>query len=253
MGELSDQDKKIEMTTTPIYDDDHPKRNSSEHHHLYFPPPSNHLQGDPYPSLTIVKYRECLKNHAASMGSHVVDGCGEFMPSGEEDATESLRCAACGCHRNFHRKETEGKPEVQHISDYYSYYSNKSNDQRHRIASPLVPSSLHQQHNRLIPPMMVAFGGVPVESSGEDLHVLRPNSGGQLAVQASLSKTKRFRTKFTQEQKRRMMEYAEKLGWKIQKNDEQEVRQFCSQVGVNRQVFKVWMHNNKQRTKQQQV
>ncbi|XP_028760387.1 zinc-finger homeodomain protein 5-like isoform X2 [Neltuma alba] len=223
MGELSDQDKKIEMTTTPIYDDDHPKRNSSEHHHLYFPPPSNHLQGDPYPSLTIVKYRECLKNHAASMGSHVVDGCGEFMPSGEEDATESLRCAACGCHRNFHRKETE------------------------------VPSSLHQQHNRLIPPMMVAFGGVPVESSGEDLHVLRPNSGGQLAVQASLSKTKRFRTKFTQEQKRRMMEYAEKLGWKIQKNDEQEVRQFCSQVGVNRQVFKVWMHNNKQRTKQQQV
>ncbi|XP_054810335.1 zinc-finger homeodomain protein 6-like isoform X2 [Prosopis cineraria] len=210
------------MTTTQNYDDDdHPPRDSTEHHHLFFPPPSNHLQSDSYPSSTIVKYGECLKNHAASMGSYVVDGCGEFMPNGEKDNTESLRCAACGCHRNFHRKETQ------------------------------VPS-LHQQHNRLVPPMMMAFGGVPAESSGEDLQVFQSNSGGQPPVQASLSKTKRFRTKFTQEQKKRMMEYAEKLGWKIQKNDEQEVRQFCSQVGVNRQVFKVWMHNNKQR-KQQQV
>ncbi|XP_054810333.1 zinc-finger homeodomain protein 5-like isoform X1 [Prosopis cineraria] len=240
------------MTTTQNYDDDdHPPRDSTEHHHLFFPPPSNHLQSDSYPSSTIVKYGECLKNHAASMGSYVVDGCGEFMPNGEKDNTESLRCAACGCHRNFHRKETQGKAELQHISDYYTYYSNKSNDQRHRTASPLVPS-LHQQHNRLVPPMMMAFGGVPAESSGEDLQVFQSNSGGQPPVQASLSKTKRFRTKFTQEQKKRMMEYAEKLGWKIQKNDEQEVRQFCSQVGVNRQVFKVWMHNNKQR-KQQQV
>ncbi|KAI9113496.1 hypothetical protein K1719_015423 [Acacia pycnantha] len=200
-------------------DDDHPKRDSSspeQHHHLYLPPPSNQLQSDPYASLTIVKYRECMKNHAASMGSHVVDGCGEFMPNGEEDTPESLRCAACGCHRNFHRKETQ-----------------------------VVPSSLHHQHNRLInPPMMVAFGGgVPVDSSTE---------GRQQP--ASMSKRrKRFRTKFTQEQKMRMMEYAEKIGWKIQKNEEQQVRHFCSQVGVKMQVFKIWMHNNKQRTKLHQV
>ncbi|KAK4259991.1 hypothetical protein QN277_003168 [Acacia crassicarpa] len=236
-------------------DDDHPKRDSSsseQNHHLHLPPPSNQIQSDPYASLTIVKYRECMKNHAASMGSHIVDGCGEFMPNGEEDTPESLRCAACGCHRNFHRKETQGKPEQQHIiPDYYYtyYYSNKSNNQQpHRIAPPpiIVPSSLHHQHNKLInQPMMVAFGGgVPVDSSGE---------GRQQPASMSKTTKKRFRTKFTQEQKRRMMEYAEKIGWKIQKNEEQQVRQFCSQVEVEMQVFKIWMHNNKQRTKLHQV
>ncbi|RYQ80180.1 hypothetical protein Ahy_Scaffold1g106758 isoform D [Arachis hypogaea] len=121
------------------------------------------------------------------MGSHVVDGCGEFMPSGEEGTPESLRCAACECHRNFHRREVEGSAPQQH----HNYYPNNNNN-------------------------------------------------------------KRFRTKFTQQQKDRMMEFAEKLGWKIQKHDEQEVQQFCSQVGVKRQVFKVWMHNNKQAIKKQQ-
>uniref|UniRef100_A0A8R7Q345 ZF-HD dimerization-type domain-containing protein n=3 Tax=Triticum urartu TaxID=4572 RepID=A0A8R7Q345_TRIUA len=54
-----------------------------------------------------VKYRECLKNHAAAIGGNATDGCGEFMPSGEEGSLEALKCSACGCHRNFHRKELD--------------------------------------------------------------------------------------------------------------------------------------------------
>ncbi|XP_057853129.2 zinc-finger homeodomain protein 4 [Cryptomeria japonica] len=57
-----------------------------------------------------VKYRECRKNHAASIGGYAVDGCGEFMPSGEEGTSAALKCAACSCHRNFHRREVEGEP-----------------------------------------------------------------------------------------------------------------------------------------------
>ncbi|XP_074586420.1 mini zinc finger protein 2-like [Curcuma longa] len=52
-----------------------------------------------------VRYAECRKNHAAATGGYAVDGCGEFIASvggGEEAA---LRCAACGCHRSFHRRE----------------------------------------------------------------------------------------------------------------------------------------------------
>ncbi|XP_047073144.1 zinc-finger homeodomain protein 10-like [Lolium rigidum] len=51
-------------------------------------------------------YRECLKNHAASLGGHAIDGCGEFMPSPAANPSNptSLTCAACGCHRNFHRR-----------------------------------------------------------------------------------------------------------------------------------------------------
>ncbi|XAR48519.1 hypothetical protein NMG60_11031368 [Bertholletia excelsa] len=51
------------------------------------------------------RYRECLKNHAVGIGGHAVDGCGEFMPAGDDGTLDALRCAACNCHRNFHRKE----------------------------------------------------------------------------------------------------------------------------------------------------
>lgn len=56
---------------------------------------------------------------------------------------------------------------------------------------------------------------------------------------------KRFRTKFTQEQKDKMLSFAERVGWKIQKQEESVVQQFCQEVGVKRRVLKVWMHNNK--------
>lgn len=59
------------------------------------------------------------------------------------------------------------------------------------------------------------------------------------------SSKKRFRTKFSQEQKEKMSDLAEKLGWKIQKQDEEVVQQLCNELGIKRQVLKVWMHNNK--------
>ncbi|CAA6654500.1 unnamed protein product [Spirodela intermedia] len=53
----------------------------------------------------VVRYAECRKNHAASIGGHAVDGCREFMPAGEEGTAAALQCAACNCHRSFHRRE----------------------------------------------------------------------------------------------------------------------------------------------------
>lgn len=50
-----------------------------------------------------VRYGECQKNHAANSGGHAVDGCREFIASGG-GANTSLSCAACGCHRNFHKR-----------------------------------------------------------------------------------------------------------------------------------------------------
>lgn len=58
-------------------------------------------------TIRTVRYRECQKNHAASVGGYAVDGCREFMPCGEEETPGGLTCAACGCHRNFHRREVE--------------------------------------------------------------------------------------------------------------------------------------------------
>lgn len=240
------------------------------------PQPQPHTQTQTQPTTSTVRYRECLKNHAATMGGHVVDGCGEFMPSGEEGTQEALKCAACECHRNFHRKEIEG--ESQYVSNcYYSHNPNRNSSRRetvppqhsHPLPLPLPPQPhhLHHQYHKFphglstsptaghIAPMMMAFGsggGAPAESSSEDLNMYQSNVGVQTSAQAPQSK-KRFRTKFTQEQKDKMMELAEKLGWKIQKHDEQQVQQFCSEVGVKKQVFKVWMHNNKQAIKKKQM
>ncbi|XAR48332.1 hypothetical protein NMG60_11031114 [Bertholletia excelsa] len=52
-----------------------------------------------------VRYKECRKNHAANIGGYAVDGCREFMPAGKEGTKAAFACAACTCHRNFHRRE----------------------------------------------------------------------------------------------------------------------------------------------------
>lgn len=56
---------------------------------------------------SLVRYGECQKNHAANIGGYAVDGCTEFLANGEEGSNGALTCAACGCHRNFHRREVE--------------------------------------------------------------------------------------------------------------------------------------------------
>ncbi|KAF2317432.1 hypothetical protein GH714_022244 [Hevea brasiliensis] len=53
------------------------------------------------------------------------------------------------------------------------------------------------------------------------------------------TKSKRYRTKFTNEQKDRMLEFAEKIGWRIHKHDNVALNQFCNEIGVTRNVLKM--------------
>ncbi|CAA2981056.1 zinc-finger homeodomain 6-like [Olea europaea subsp. europaea] len=225
------------------------------------PPPQPHdLPATSSNPTDTIRYNECLKNHAASVGGHVLDGCGEFTPSGEEGTPEALRCAACDCHRSFHRREADGESQTG-TSHYYTYNPNSSNNNIHR--NPLFPRQNQYftatPPSGRTPPTVVAFGrnsggGAGAESASEDLNMFRSNARGHEVVQPSFSRSKkRFRTKFSQEQKDRMHEFATRLGWKIQKEDEQELQQFCNEMGVKRRVFKVWMHNNKQAMKKRQM
>ncbi|GLJ54480.1 hypothetical protein SUGI_1170180 [Cryptomeria japonica] len=189
-----------------------------------------------------IKYRECLKNHAASIGGHANDGCGEFMPSGEDGTLEALKCAACGCHRNFHRRDTDPSSSSS-SSCYYCYGTNGGVLSKRPtlqlpgthlpLALPASPHGTAIAPRSSHPQMIVAFGGE------EHDHM-----GGQ-AMYLPHAMKKRFRTKFTQEQKDKMCAFAEKVGWRIQKHDDLAVQQFCMEVGVKRHVLKVWMHNNK--------
>lgn len=66
-----------------------------------------------------------------------------------------------------------------------------------------------------------------------------------MAIKVSGTGRKRFRTKFSQDQKEKMMGFAEKIGWKMQRCDDKMVMDFCNDIGIRRGIFKVWMHNNK--------
>lgn len=187
-----------------------------------------------------VRYRECQKNHAANLGGHVMDGCGEFMPSGEEGTPESLRCAACECHRNFHRREVEGE-EAQTACDvcYHKGLVSGSN-----LIPLSFPPPVIGVLGRALPQIIAA---APVNNNNmRSSPAFAPSPESEEQADGNLpSGKKRFRTKFTHEQKERMLAFAQRVGWRLQKHEEAAVQSFCQEVGVKRHVLKVWMHNNK--------
>ncbi|CAK9178514.1 unnamed protein product [Ilex paraguariensis] len=204
------------------------------------------------PSTPPSRYRQCLKNHAASMGGNVTDGCGEFMPSGDEGTVEALKCAACNCHRNFHRKLGNCDTVLVHPLP---------------LPPPLtrstIPTLTHSNHwnSSIVQPVKIAFGDGTVSvatdssSDGQELNFNAFQSNSALPQPPpqppfGLAK-KRSRTKFTRDQKDKMMEFAEKVGWRIPKESDAEAQRFCAEIGVKRQVLKVWMHNNKNHGKKQ--
>ncbi|CAL1395367.1 unnamed protein product [Linum trigynum] len=192
-----------------------------------------------------VRYRECLKNHAVGIGGHAVDGCGEFMAAGEEGSLDALKCAACNCHRNFHRKETAegaGEPMIPQQNPppppQFSPYN-------YRGAAP-PPPHLHRTAPSPHRPLALPAAGGGGGYSREEEDVSNPSSsGGGGGANNNSSGKKRFRTKFTAEQKEMMRRFSERIGWRIQKQDEGAVERFCAETGVRRKVLKVWMHNNK--------
>ncbi|XVE89326.1 hypothetical protein DITRI_Ditri19aG0193200 [Diplodiscus trichospermus] len=267
--ELSSQEGEIPIPLNTTYGGGHGHGHGHGHMIHHDPAPHNHIIPSSAPQLPptghslstnlddhvpykkVVRYRECLKNHAAAMGGNATDGCGEFMPSGEEGTIEALNCSACNCHRNFHRKEIEGEPSP---CDCYPLHSPHLSRVGRKVIlghhkSILPPEALGYPtgtliHSRAAPTphqMIMSYNMGSLHSESDE----QAEDGGGLAGRPPQLSKKRFRTKFTQEQKEKMLNFAEKVGWKIQKQEEAVVQQFCQEIGVKRRVLKVWMHNNK--------
>ncbi|KAL0379304.1 UNVERIFIED_CONTAM: Zinc-finger homeodomain protein 3 [Sesamum radiatum] len=184
-------------------------------------------------SAGAVKYMECLKNHAAAIGGNATDGCGEFMAGGEEGTIEALKCSACNCHRNFHRKI---HIHHQHHHDHQPSSSIIINSHDHA-----APHSVVLKKRKKKSSTSINYG---VTADHHHHHhqflttsaaLIKPTAEG---VSSELVK-KRFRTKFSQEQKEKMLGFAEKCEWKLQKVDDSEVRSFCQEIGIKRKVLKV--------------
>lgn len=216
------------------------------------------------PTPVVITYRECLKNHAATIGGHAVDGCGEFMPSSTSTPTDptSLKCAACGCHRNFHRRDPvesfPNNPPAQHVIEYQPHHRHhppppppqpillagargNSSSPPDSPSPPPISSSYYPSAPHMLLALSTGLSAPPPENNPSI-----PITPGSTAVIGSHPNgKKRFRTKFTQDQKEKMQELAERVGWKMQKRDEDLIIGFCNEIGVEKGVFKVWMHNNK--------
>ncbi|KAF2294065.1 hypothetical protein GH714_007219 [Hevea brasiliensis] len=129
----------------------------------------------------MVRYRECLKNHAAAMGGNATDGV-VSLPSGEEGSIEALTCSACNCHRNFHRKEIEGEAtscDYYHGNPHFSRVGRKVILGHHKnilppealgyptAAGTFVPSrAAAAPHHQMI--MSYNMGSLPSESDEQE-------------------------------------------------------------------------------------
>ncbi|KAL0450550.1 UNVERIFIED_CONTAM: Zinc-finger homeodomain protein 9 [Sesamum latifolium] len=206
----------------------------------------------------VVTYKECLKNHAATLGGHALDGCGEFMPSPASNPAEptSLKCAACGCHRNFHRREPEEPPQLPPPNaapalEYQPHHrhhpppppprGNSGSSPNNSPSPPPISSSYYPSAPHMLLALSHGLSGPPPDNNTP----IPTSINAASAALLNSGSRKRFRTKFTQDQKEKMHEFAEKVGWKMQKRDEDVISEFCSEIGVDKGVFKVWMHNNK--------
>nr|CDM82019.1 unnamed protein product [Triticum aestivum] len=162
------------------------------------------------PGVEEVTYMECGRNHGLASGGHVVDGCGEWMPLGDHNPADasSYKCAACGCDRNFHRKST-----TREGTEY---------DDKLSVYRPLQPPPAYH-------PARVAQQPPPYISCARHSRPLGALQIQRLTVQRSpvtappphgvMSERKRSRTMFTADQKLRMQELSEHLGWSLQKRD----------------------------------
>ncbi|KAG8051208.1 hypothetical protein GUJ93_ZPchr0009g955 [Zizania palustris] len=160
------------------------------------------------------------------------DGCGEFMPAGEEGSLDALRCSACGCHRNFHRKELDypagGAWETGTRPPHHT-----TTPDRRGSGSP-SPLASHRGHllvaalpppTRMVMPLSTMHDGVRRRRTlGAAEAVPYQVHGGAEGAHAGLRRGGRLAA-------------AEAGGHRR--------AAFCQEVGVKRRVLKVWMHNNK--------
>ncbi|KAL9321509.1 hypothetical protein ACSQ67_013348 [Phaseolus vulgaris] len=58
---------------------------------------------------------------------------------------------------------------------------------------------------------------------------------------------RRRRTRFSRDQKKQMTRFAEILGWKPHKGNREDIQRFCTDMGISRKIFVVWLNNNRHR------
>ncbi|KAK4339900.1 hypothetical protein RND71_041362 [Anisodus tanguticus] len=200
----------------------------------------------------VMKYFECMHNFAARSMGHVLDGCGEFCPTGAPGAPESLICAACHCHRNFHRKvevEVEAGVELP-IYEYnfiYLIISSTDIDSVAVVVPPTLTTSRQQSARTSL--KLQNKNSVVIALAAPPRTVRTTEMGGEVvdhSFKTKNSSSSSVRMRLNHVQKERVMAFAEKMGWRWTKNNEQVIP-FCAEIGITPNFLKNWIENNRRR------
>ncbi|KAJ7940925.1 Zinc-finger homeodomain protein [Quillaja saponaria] len=138
---------------------------------------------------TIV-YKECKRNHALALNYVSIDGCVEFIKAGQDGAKEAFTSRACGCHRNFHRKEIIYAP----IMPTNTFVNSGS------APTMQLPHATHSDGGERRPQLDVG---------------VRRTAAGPRREAAPGPRRRRTKTVFTEEQKERLLSFAQRLGWEV--------------------------------------
>ncbi|MCE3052007.1 hypothetical protein HAX54_051406 [Datura stramonium] len=182
---------------------------------------------------------------------HVLDGCGEFCPSGPPETPEFFICAACHCHRNFHRKmkvkvevevEVEARLELPILP-----INHPSND------TPIVIIDDPEEERPRKPRKTLNKNKVVIIPPAPPAETTTEMGGGEieLADQSSLkrkysstSSSTSVRMRLDADQKEKVRAFAEKIGWRWTKYNEQVIP-FCAEIGITPNFLKNWIDNNR--------
>ncbi|XP_021909779.1 zinc-finger homeodomain protein 14-like [Carica papaya] len=137
------------------------------------------------------------------------EGCHDYLSS----ETRQEYCANCGFHRNYHFSVVFDELQNGAPGGDGDYDINLL-----RAAWMLTLLSMH--------------GTPPFEP--------------EAIRRRSADSKKNKRSKFSEEQKDSMREFAESLGWTLKdRSRSAEVGAFCEEIGISKFVFKTWVNNNK--------
>ncbi|XP_069149151.1 zinc-finger homeodomain protein 4-like [Solanum lycopersicum] len=191
-----------------------------------------------------VKYLECRHNYAARSNGYVLDGCGEFCPTVALQTPESFICAACHCHRNFHRKvevEVEDEAESPIISINHPSHGTPlvimddppPSQSKVKTGAQLCETS--EKNNTNVETKM--------EMDGREIQVKK------LKREYNGCSSSSVRIRLDPYQRKRIQNFAnEIMGWKWKKSHEQIIP-FCDEIGITPNFLKNWINNTRRRTR----
>ncbi|KAK7331590.1 hypothetical protein VNO80_28327 [Phaseolus coccineus] len=154
-----------------------------------------------------VAYEECCRNHAVAVGGASYDGCNEYLKASGNQNSQDSFLCAC-C--GCHR----------------NFHRKRS------TSNPDHQTEAVDDHALDIVPVSETFHPEPTNNP-EPLQLVRP--------------LRRRRTIFSRDQKNQMTRFAEILGWKPHKGNREEIQRFCTDMGISRKIFVVWLNNNRHR------